>query len=217
MPSYSLAPGIGFCRFDDCTIVLDTHRDRYWQMAPEVGALLDQQVRYGQSGITDGRLEPLIGLGLLVRGAPATVPPMLPVPRRSLLEEVDSQPGGPSCDVLEIGWLMVVTRARLRFRRLDRVLTDYRRARRQRGHETAALAELVRRFESARGLVPLAPRCLADTLAWLAFIGRRGYAAALVFGVRPDPFQAHCWAQSGDVVLNDALDHARRFSPILVV
>jgi len=31
------------------------------------------------------------------------------------------------------------------------------------------------------------------------------------------PFQAHCWVQFEDHVLNDHLDNVRNFTPILIV
>jgi len=65
--------------------------------------------------------------------------------------------------------------------------------------------------------VPLAPLCLPDTIAFLRFAARRGCFPRLVFGVEAWPFAAHCWAQADDIVLTDALHHARSFSPILVL
>jgi len=38
-----------------------------------------------------------------------------------------------------------------------------------------------------------------------------------VFGVKLNPFSAHCWVQAGDIVLNDAIDHVTIHTPILVV
>ncbi|MFX7883059.1 lasso peptide biosynthesis B2 protein, partial [Acinetobacter baumannii] len=61
------------------------------------------------------------------------------------------------------------------------------------------------------------PLCLPDSIAFLRFAIRRGYAPRLVFGVEAFPFTAHCWVQDGSVVLTDALDHASRFKPILVI
>jgi hypothetical protein len=217
MLQHSIASGVGFCRFDDCTIVLDIRRDRYWQLTVEAGEMLAKLTKSDSADIPDEQLDPLVGLGLLVAGPPAAEPAALPAPRRSLLEQVGRTAGGTWRDVLEIGWLVIATRAFLRFQRLDRVLARVQGGRRQTEHGNEALTELACRFEWARGLVPITPRCLPDTIAWLNFIDRRGHAAHLVFGVVSSPFQAHCWAQVGDTVHNDALDHARRFSPILII
>ncbi|MGR4863183.1 lasso peptide biosynthesis B2 protein [Caulobacter sp. LARHSG274] len=69
-------------------------------------------------------------------------------------------------------------------------------------------------------LAPWLPRdglCLMRSLQQRLFLAARGAAVAWVFGVRTWPFQAHCWLQAGDLVLDDSLAHARGFSPILVV
>jgi hypothetical protein len=44
-----------------------------------------------------------------------------------------------------------------------------------------------------------------------------GVSAALVIGVRSDPFSAHAWVQHHDVVLNDCLEQTNNYSPILVL
>lgn len=65
--------------------------------------------------------------------------------------------------------------------------------------------------------LPYAGLCLMRSLQQRLFLGRRGHAAAWVFGVRTWPFEAHCWLQAGTVVLDDTPAHAARFTPILVV
>ena len=49
------------------------------------------------------------------------------------------------------------------------------------------------------------------------FLAAEGIQPDWVFGVKTEPFDAHCWVQHGDVVLNDAPDRVRQYSPILVV
>jgi hypothetical protein len=65
--------------------------------------------------------------------------------------------------------------------------------------------------------VPIAPKCLPDTLVLRDWLARAGLGPALVFGVRMDPFGAHCWLQSGSLVLNDAVDRIAAFTPVLVL
>lgn len=82
---------------------------------------------------------------------------------------------------------------------------------------TPALAGQVHAF---RRLLPWAPFqgvCLYRSFFLLAFLRRRGLDARWVFGVRTWPFEAHCWLQAGDVVLDDTLDHVRPFTPIFAV
>ncbi len=49
------------------------------------------------------------------------------------------------------------------------------------------------------------------------FLGAEGIHPDWVFGVKTEPFDAHCWVQHGEIVLNDAPDRVRQYSPILVV
>lgn len=59
--------------------------------------------------------------------------------------------------------------------------------------------------------------CLFDALALSEFLAGHGIHPHWVFGVQARPFAAHCWLQLGGTVLNDTVDHVKRYTPILVV
>jgi hypothetical protein len=59
--------------------------------------------------------------------------------------------------------------------------------------------------------------CLLESLSLLHVLGLYGIHAHWVFGVRTDPFFAHCWLQKHDCVLDDSLDRVGQFTPIMVV
>jgi hypothetical protein len=59
--------------------------------------------------------------------------------------------------------------------------------------------------------------CLLESLSLLTALGSYRLHAHWVFGVRTEPFFAHCWLQELDCVLNDSVDHVRQFTPIMVV
>lgn len=80
-----------------------------------------------------------------------------------------------------------------------------------------ALLAAARRFDRLAPWLPRAGLCLMRSLAQRLYLARRGFSTAWVFGVRTWPFEAHCWLQAGEVVLDDSLAHARGFTPILVV
>lgn len=81
----------------------------------------------------------------------------------------------------------------------------------------AELLSLSCRFAAARKHVPVRRNCLADSLALLHWLGRQGLAANLIFGVKLDPFAAHCWVEEGNVLLNDHADEVERFTPVRLV
>jgi hypothetical protein len=72
-------------------------------------------------------------------------------------------------------------------------------------------------FQTLRPWYPRDYRCLFDSVAAAAYLAHHGWFPALVFGVQADPFEAHCWLQEGDAVVNDALDRLEFYTPILMV
>ena len=59
--------------------------------------------------------------------------------------------------------------------------------------------------------------CLFESFALLEFLARHGIYANWVFGVQARPFAAHCWVQQHRVVLNDTVESASGYTPIMVV
>jgi len=72
-------------------------------------------------------------------------------------------------------------------------------------------------FARARRYVPVEPVCLLDSLSLLRFLSRRGLPANIIFGVKPEPFAAHCWVQAGDMVLNETLSDTHAYTPIRMI
>jgi hypothetical protein len=95
------------------------------------------------------------------------------------------------------------------------------RKRRMARHSTAldsSLAEyalLVGSFLRMRRQTPLPYSCLSDSLALLMFLSQYGLLPYWVFGVRMNPFGAHCWLQEGQTVVNDKLDAVLNYTPIM--
>lgn len=59
--------------------------------------------------------------------------------------------------------------------------------------------------------------CLFDALSLSEFLAGYCVYPNWVFGVQSRPFAAHCWLQLDGVVLNDTIDHVKRYTPIMVV
>ncbi|MGJ0239833.1 lasso peptide biosynthesis B2 protein [Novosphingobium fluoreni] len=228
MDPYRIRDGIGFVCFEGRTIILDVTADRYWQLGADAGAALEA-LRSGATNRIDaqalarlralGFVEPAIAADPILSGL--TVPALgpLPPPSGSLLEGPTLPRRGDAWAAGEITLLAFTARVVLRVRPLAAVLDRIvmRRARTRAPEEGPGLDLLAQQFARLRRLVPLRPLCLPDSLAFLWFAMRRGHAPRLVFGVEAFPFTAHCWVQDGSMVLTDALDHASRFRPILVL
>jgi hypothetical protein len=74
---------------------------------------------------------------------------------------------------------------------------------------------LVSVFERLRLFYPRSYLCLFDSLALIHFLARFHVYPDWVFGVNADPFEAHCWVQTGTVVLNDTVARVSAFTPIM--
>jgi hypothetical protein len=72
-------------------------------------------------------------------------------------------------------------------------------------------------FQKLRPWYPRAYLCLFDSLVLLEFLASYRVFPRIVFGVVADPFQAHCWLQEGEVVINDTLERVCIYTPILCI
>jgi hypothetical protein len=72
-------------------------------------------------------------------------------------------------------------------------------------------------FARLRLLFPRPYLCLFDSLALIHFLARFDLYPDWVFGVRADPFEAHCWVQAEGVALNDTVERVSSLSPIMVI
>jgi len=54
-------------------------------------------------------------------------------------------------------------------------------------------------------------------LALLEFLAIKNLYPTWVFGVQAQPFGAHCWLQEGDKLLNESVEYAGQFTPIMAV
>ena len=72
-------------------------------------------------------------------------------------------------------------------------------------------------LRAMRLVCPGVRRCLPRALLTRAYLRRRGIRLDLVLGVRTHPFDAHCWLQLGDLLVDDRLDHVRAYSPVVVL
>jgi hypothetical protein len=57
--------------------------------------------------------------------------------------------------------------------------------------------------------------CRFDSLALIEFLFGHGCLPQWVFGVKCEPFAAHCWVQDDNYVLNDSVEYVQRFTPIM--
>jgi hypothetical protein len=83
--------------------------------------------------------------------------------------------------------------------------------------DTSVVSDLFRIFQTLRPYYPRPYLCLFDSLALLYFLARYRVFPQWVYGVKLEPFSAHCWIQVGDRVVNDIIDNVRGYTPIMSV
>lgn len=221
MPQYSpvetFASGLSFALVDGRPVFMDEREDSYFLLEPEqetefVGLLAPSAPPRPASA----RLRQTLDLPAL----PQTfVPAYCPAAEHSLLDDPSVRRTARLAEIIKLWRLVRQVRRSLKERPIRSLLDGL-----QTGEPSAAepppADQLIARahgFATARRAVPIAPNCLTDSLALLVWLGPERSAATLVFGVKLDPFAAHCWVQAGTMLLNDRVDEIARFQPVRTV
>lgn len=213
---WRLAPGTGYCDVDGELIFLDLARDRYLALRGADRAAFER-LRDGEPNDSDNMTR-LVQTGLFARvegptdlRAAATF-----VPASDLAAgDAPFSPRMAFAAATALSW----ARRAMRPHRIAATIEASARAKSLvalPGSE-AALTALAMRYAACRWVVPVEPRCLIDALALDHILLRLGFVSTLVFGVRLAPFAAHCWLQTGDMILTGTAAEARNFNPVLVV
>lgn len=241
VPRFFLTPNVFFCFHGDYCVFLDLRQDEYyclrrsgtngfgdfvsgWPLLSGTGA----KDQFEHDADIEARLQELEAAGLLTtccndgkEAAPVSVQP----PERSLHGEREDasrqKPLGPG-DIA--GFLAACGSAalRLQWRSIEDIVHAVERRKMKHGEkgtkaDLQKIIEIMSRFDRLRPWFPRKYLCLFDSLALIEFLARHNEFPTWVFGVRTEPFRAHCWVQQGEVVLNDRLDRVRSFTPIMAV
>jgi hypothetical protein len=214
--SFHVSDHISWCVCAGQAVFLDLRRDRYVSLHPPQNAMFLQWVR---TGIEQDGLSQLARLGLLTAGPPrAPMPVSYPPPIRDARTETSHRIRlGDILDARLAWWRASVS---LRRRRLSDIVDELES---DTATEAAAadvdarVARIAATFASMALSFSAADQCLARALAAGALCRRAGAHPAIIFGVRMDPFAAHCWLQLNDAVVVGDLEEARMFTPIRVI
>lgn len=220
---YRLRHDLSFCIASDRTVFLDVVGDRYFCL----DAAAESQFRdliggHDLSSRSIARLKPLLDQGLIVSAElPGISPQAPPSPAESsLLDDWDGDftlAALPAALIRQTYCSFSYRRRGLR-KNLDAIRTlKTKLASRDDADDQTAARGIVEAHLLCGRLLPSRDRCLPRSLALVTALLKAGHRADLVFGVNTSPFAAHCWVQRGRQVLNDSLDHARKYTPILVL
>lgn len=225
MTQLRLHGDLSYCKVDGHLIFLDIQNDRYFRLTK---CLESSLVAYLDGGdCTESDIWRLVERKILIDGSgdlDHTPPSFTTIPTRSAMEESFHPKRASARATLDTLTIVCSTQLQLRTRSLKQVLDKLVSHRGKLptqpstpGRSESHLLEAAAAFRSARLYVPIDTCCLLDSIAMVRFLAKRELRAALVFGVTAAPFSAHCWAQCGTTVLNDALGHALAHAPIRVI
>lgn len=218
---YTLAPHISFGFVGADAVVLDIAADRYLRLGRAETHVLRALMGGEQSGLMPTALDRLCRLGMIVSGS-GPIAPVVAAPIRSSAIETSSLSSSPRT-VREPGLIGILTARMMAARWMDlagllRTMVHWRTLRTRAGPfdqiAPASLADLGRGFQQGMRYYPAKRRCVQDSLAFMTCLWRRHLDAELYFGVRLDPFAAHCWVQAGDLLLTDPAASVAEFSPV---
>lgn len=217
------------CRRGDAFVFLDLKQDEYTLIVGEAAASLADLTTETKSPAPAQRgLEPLKDLlqaGLLTtdpnagRRFTATHSTLAIQP---LLDLETASPAKPKLShVYHFFAACTTAAARLRWSRIQKTVSRVarrkaRRASRQRIDIDKA-RQLTAIFHRLRAMFPFNYLCLFDSLALVEFMARHEVYPDWVFGVKLEPWGAHCWIQQQEFTFNETVEEAADYTPIMVV
>lgn len=228
MAHYFLPQHVHACFAANRTIFLDMKRGTYFGLDPDQTGML----RHALDDPTEASAPPvaaeLIGVGLLTTSRSASktfLPPSTHAPETSLLPLIDTPPRISTARVVRFFATCSSVALRLKLRPLEHSLSHLtQRKSRVRTHFATDASHLDQARDLTRAFIHLRPlayaarnRCLLDSLTLAEFLASYGIRATCIFGVRANPFEAHCWVQIGSHVVNETPEMAQRYAPILSV
>lgn len=222
MENHRLNDDLSFCHIDGRLIFLDTRSDRYFRLSSTLEHAFDSYVDGAQLSPKD--IAHLVGRNILtdVPSLTSRVRATIPIATRSALELPPSPTVSGIRSVAEVFAIVCSTQFHLKTLNLKKILDDAitRRPLKSELEDDDAEPRLLNEthiFLKARKLVPIETCCLLDSLSMTTFLARRHLHSNIVFGVTDDPFTAHCWVQTGEMILNDAVGNIRAYTAIRVI
>lgn len=227
MEEYLLRSHVHCCRRGDAFVFLDLKQDNYMLVAgPAADALrsLAEAGHESSSPSTDDPLRELEQGGLLTKDRTQGRPFSITQIEHALEPLLDLETAQPSIRLLDAwNFLLACTIATIRLRRhrLEDTVSSVAKRKASQGAQDALQLERARHltavFNRLRNLFPTKYLCLFDSLALIEFLARYRLYPTWVFGVRLEPWAAHCWIQQGRFAFNEGVEEAASYTPIMAI
>lgn len=216
-----LRPGLTFCEIQHHFIFMDYEADRYFSLTGPARDSLQKLLKSSNVGLTEQEIAPLRAAGIIGHGEGAK--PLTPCQHVPAERSIFDQEDGASRMAAQIPEIIIRLAAMRRTLKRQGLPTTLRRLKEAAplpvvpGSSAADMRRLCAAYESSRRYYLPVDHCLIRALALYRHAQQRGHDARLVFGVQLHPFSAHSWVEQDDLILDDRVDHVRRFKPILVL
>lgn len=228
MATFHLPPHVHFCLRGDEIVFLDLKRDDYTLVDGSAAAAIRELLDSSPSIDAEDHgevLREVLQEGLLTAGRGAGRPvaaTQIEFATTPLIEPDARQ--GISITPRHVArfWMAcAVAAARLRWSHIDSTVSGVQR-RKARCVSTSPLEikrarELTAIFLKLRAFFPRAYICLFDSLALIEFLAAFRIFPTWVFGVRLDPWAAHCWVQEQGMLFNDNIERTAGYTPIMAI
>ena len=223
MSRYFLPHHVHFCSRGDAFVFLDLKRDDY--------TLIDGEAAIALRSLTSSRTEEhaalseLIEEGLLTtdaRAGRAIVATDIDLAVESMLDPDETPTAHISLShIVHFTAACLIAAARLRWQHIQHIVESVERRKFRHAHleqDTGARAqELTGIFQRLRYFFPFDYLCLYDSLALIEFLARYRIFPTWVFGIRLEPWTAHCWVQDGRLAFNEGVEEAAGYTPIMAI
>lgn len=222
---YTLRDGLSYCLVAGHPVFLDSRNDRYFRLSSAMERAFVRCLEHSESPHPD--LNKLLERNIIVpaENDQGMSPVSVDTCSCSALEQEPTEQRTSAVVLLEVMTTVCFTSLQMKAHKLRTILEqlmDYRRRRTSASSLSTpktlkCLVQASTQFRRVRPYVPIEMCCLLDSLAMVKFLARRRLHCSIVFGVACDPFSAHCWVQSGEMVLNDTVGNISAFTPIRTV
>jgi len=218
------SPALHYCSTGSSVVFLDPDQNRYFKLPPRLEAAFRAVILFEPTSSDDcDAIDILKRRKILVSGTASSGavsgPGVLPL-RADIPTSDDVRPSliltGRAL-VLRV-WAASITR-RQTLGELIQVIETAARLRTvppEQNHASVLhrISAAVRRVDR---IISPREQCLPRSLCLHMLCRWAGIDTCMVLGVRDDPFQAHCWVQSGGVAVSGDFEQASLFTPILVI
>jgi hypothetical protein len=115
----------------------------------------------------------------------------------------------------------VTASVRLRWQSIERTVGSVAGRKVSRGAHRPLDIDEARRltaiFHRLRPWFPTNHMCLFDSLALIQFLARYDIHPTWIFGVKLEPWQAHCWIQHDSFTFNERAEDVACYTPIMAI